>query len=249
MTVQTLKIATWNLDHPKPKSWKKTPAITDQIKTINADVWILTETNNLAIDLLSLGYVKFSSIEYEDKGLQQNAYTTIWTKIQTPTQVINTFDPEISVCIKLSLKDYNFLIYGTIITWHGDRGRDRKSRNWEEHYHSIAQHGNDWEKIMKMNSNCKLMIAGDFNQARDGSGWYGTQKGIDSLTRQLNRNNLICVTDKVKPEKRHNIDHICISQELQPNCLANCWENISDNDVIMSDHNGVFVEMKIASKQ
>ncbi len=247
MIIQTLKIATWNLEHPKPNSWKKKPAIIDQIQTINADVWILTETNNLAIDLSSFGYAKFSSTEYEHKGLQQNAYTTIWSKIQASTQVIKTFDRDISVCIKVNLKDYNLLIYGTIITWHGDRGSDGKSKNWEEHYHSIEQHGNDWEQIMKMNPNSKLIIAGDFNQSRDGSGWYGTRKGIDSLTRQLNRNNLICITDKVKPQKRHNIDHICMSQELQSNCKADLWENISNNNVIMSDHNGVFVDLRIAS--
>lgn len=250
MTTQTLKIATWNLDHPKPKSWKKTPEILHQIQTINADVWVLTETNNLAVDLSANGYLKFSSTEYEDKGLKQNAYTTIWSKIQAPTQAINTFDQDISVCIKVGLQDYDLLIYGTIITWHGDRGKDNHSKNWEEHYRAIEQHGDDWNHLLQTNLNGQLIVAGDFNQARDGSGWYGTQQGIHLLTHQLNRNDLVCLTDKVKPKNRHTIDHICISQGLKLSREAGCWENISDNNIAMSDHNGVFVDIDLShSKQ
>lgn len=243
--MQTLRIATWNLDHPKPNSWKKTPAILEQLQTINADVWILTETNNSAVDLSTKDYFKFSSTEYKDKGLEQNAYTTIWSKVQAPTQMLETFDQDIAVCIKVNLQDCPLLIYGTIITWHADRGKDGNSKNWEEHYRSIEQHGNDWEYLIKMNFNCKLITAGDFNQARDCSGWYGTQKGIDLLTHQLNRSNLVCLTDKVKPQKRHNIDHLCVNHELQPYCNVGFWENSSDSNVTMSDHNGIFVDVEI----
>lgn len=245
MMMQRLRSATWNLEHPKPKSPKKTPAVLDQIQTINADVWILTETNNLAVDLSKKGYFKFSSIEYQDKRLDQNAYTTIWSRIQAPTEMLKTFDPILAVCIKVNLQGYNLLIYGTIITWHGDRGIDGKSKSWEEHYQSIEQHGNDWEHLAKTNPDCKLITAGDFNQARDGSRWYGTQKGIALLTHELKRNNLVCLTDEVKPKERHNIDHICVSYELQPYCRVGFWENISDSNVTMSDHNGVFVDVEL----
>lgn len=243
--MQVLRIATWNLDHPKTNSWKKKPAILEQIQIINADVWILTETNNSAVDLSAENYCKFSSTEYQDKRLERNAYTTIWSKIQTPTQMLKTFDRDTTVCIKVNLQDYALLIYGTIITWHGDRGKDGNAKNWEEHYYSIEQHGNDWEYLTKMNPNCKLIVAGDFNQARDGSGWYGTQKGIDSLTYQLNRSKLVCLTDKVKPKERHNIDHICASRELQHYCKVGFWDNISDSNVTMSDHNGIFIDMAL----
>lgn len=212
---------------------------------MTADVWILTETNNLAVDLSTTGYSKFSSIEYKDKELEQNAYTTIWSKIQAPTQMIKTFDQDIAVCIKVNLQDYNLLVYGTIITWHGDRGKDGKAKNWEEHYRSIEHHGNDWNRLAKIYSDYNLIVAGDFNQARDSSRWYGTQKGIDLLTNQLNSNDLVCLTNEVKPTNRHTIDHICISQGLKPCCKAGCWDNISDNNITMSDHNGVFVDIDL----
>uniref|UniRef100_B8HKT6 Endonuclease/exonuclease/phosphatase n=1 Tax=Cyanothece sp. (strain PCC 7425 / ATCC 29141) TaxID=395961 RepID=B8HKT6_CYAP4 len=242
MNSQTLRIATWNLDHPKPGSWQKTPAILQQIEAINADVWILTETNNKAVDLAAKGYEKFTSIEYTDKGLEQNAYTTIWSRLQAPTQIIKTFDPDLSVCIKVS-QPIDLMIYGTIITWHGDRGSDGTSKSWEEHYRSIQHHGDDWSRLIQEYSDHKLLVAGDFNQARDGSRWYGTQKGIDLLTAQLDRNHLVCLTDQIQPTNRGNVDHVCISQDLQPFCTASFWNNISDQGVKLSDHNGVFIDL------
>lgn len=74
---------------------------------------------------------------------------------------------------------------------------------------------------------------------------YDDSKTQDRNTDQLNHNNLICLTDQVKPKERHNIDHICVSYKLQPYCQVGFWENISDSNVTMSDHNGVFVDVEL----
>jgi endonuclease/exonuclease/phosphatase family metal-dependent hydrolase len=239
MWLENLKIATWNLNHPKPNSWKKKPLIEAQIHKIDADIWILTETNNAAIDLSST-HGKFTSTEYG----KHDAYTTAWIKSSFSGQPLKTFDPEIAVCVSVEIPKGQILIYGTIITWHGDRGKNEQSKNWEEHYKSIQSHGDDWHRLLHENPDSRLLVAGDFNQARDGSNWYGTKQGIDLLTEQLERNNLICLTHKVKPRLRHNIDHICITKDWAIAGHPKGWEGTVDG-VVLSDHNGVYVEICI----
>jgi hypothetical protein len=41
-----LKIATWNLNRPRWGSWHK-PTILAKLQEVNADIWILTETNSV----------------------------------------------------------------------------------------------------------------------------------------------------------------------------------------------------------
>ncbi|MCG9890973.1 MAG: endonuclease/exonuclease/phosphatase family protein [Thermosynechococcaceae cyanobacterium MS004] len=240
MTPKNLKIATWNLDHPKPNSWKKKPHIEAQIQRVDADIWILTETNNLAIDL-SKNYHKFTTTE----DFKKDSYTTIWVRSSFSGHLLNTFDSDIAVCVSLNLLSGNLLIYGTIITWHGDRGKDGQSKNWEEHYKSIQLHGDDWHRLLQENSGSGLLVAGDFNQSRDESNWYGTEKGRALLTEQLKRNHLVCLTDELKPMQRHNIDHICLSEDWAEISLVACWEGRTEDDIKLSDHNGVYVEITL----
>jgi len=42
---EIFRIATWNLERPKLNGWKKNPLIQEKINEIDADIWILTETN------------------------------------------------------------------------------------------------------------------------------------------------------------------------------------------------------------
>jgi hypothetical protein len=40
---ETLVLATWNLERPSPRSWKKLPAIREILSSFAVDVWVLTE--------------------------------------------------------------------------------------------------------------------------------------------------------------------------------------------------------------
>lgn len=55
---KSMKIATWNLDRPRRGGWKKNPIIQEQIDEINADIWILTETNRVINICLSSDWAK-----------------------------------------------------------------------------------------------------------------------------------------------------------------------------------------------
>lgn len=39
-----VRIATWNLERPSPRSWKRLPRQRNRMSRVDADVWVLTET-------------------------------------------------------------------------------------------------------------------------------------------------------------------------------------------------------------
>jgi len=40
-----MRIATWNVERPKPRGWKIAPAQLRRMAEVDADVWVLTETH------------------------------------------------------------------------------------------------------------------------------------------------------------------------------------------------------------
>lgn len=39
-----MRIATWNLERPRPRSWKRLPRQRERMAAVGADIWVLTET-------------------------------------------------------------------------------------------------------------------------------------------------------------------------------------------------------------
>lgn len=107
----SLKIATWNLEKPKPNGWSKNPVILQQIEAINADIWILTETN----DAKNPGKEYFKAASYSQPEWHSLSYTTIWSRFPFKHQ-LQTYDPTLAVCVEIETHVGSFLVYGTIIT-------------------------------------------------------------------------------------------------------------------------------------
>ena len=49
--VSMLRIATWNLERPRRGSVRRLPGLRARIDAVDADVWVLTETNDALVDL------------------------------------------------------------------------------------------------------------------------------------------------------------------------------------------------------
>jgi endonuclease/exonuclease/phosphatase family metal-dependent hydrolase len=239
----SIKIATWNLDHASKNNSRKIDPQVDIIKGINADIWILTETCS-QVDISPLGY---RPVVPEHKNKYQKYWSTIWSRVPIRNE-IRTYDTETAVCAEVEITpDISMIVYGTIITWQMDKGRDGKSKPWEEHNKSIIDHGADWSKIISQNKQSIFCVAGDFNQPRDGSNWYfahtSNRNGIMEMSRQLAGNDLSCLTsdDFHTLIDRHNVDHICISSRCKEFCkTVDVWYAPD-----LSDHNGVWVELQL----
>lgn len=229
----SLKIATWNLEKPKPNGWSKNPIILKQIQEINADIWILTETN----DAINPGKEYFKAASYSQPEWNGFNYTTIWSRF--PIKRLQTYDPTLAVCVEIETHVGSFLVYGTIITWAHDGVSDGEAKVWERHYQSIKLHGKDWAKL---NQGLPFCVAGDFNEALSQPLYYGTAKGREMLNDALEQNNLICVT--ANDEIGYNIDHICLSVEWAKRVSnVNKWQAYKANGKPVSDHYGISVDL------
>lgn len=235
-----MRIATWNLERPKPRSWKKRPAIEAQIKKIKADIWVLTETHECirpegAVDVASSKPVA----NLYDNG---ETRTTIWSRWSI-RKCLTTHNPERAVCVEIKADEADWIVYGTVMPYLRYGGK--------VHDESIEQHVKDWVRLTQEYPGHRIVVAGDFNESLDprmDRYHYGTANGRRLLRQGLTEAGLNCVTQTVDIEvplgKKANIDHICLDRistsRTQP---VETWEPISDDGVVLSDHIGLFVDV------
>lgn len=247
-----MRVATWNLDHASNSS-RPIDLQIQQIRSIAPDILVLTETCD-GVDLAPFGY----TAALTERNKFQKYWSVIWSKYLS-LKTIPTYDPETAVCAEIDTPLGRIIVYGTIITYFGDAGSDGKSPYWYEHHKAIGQHGDDWSKIFFEDYGCRLplIVAGDYNQPRDGSKYNRSKDGLNIklLDEQLERNQLACLTsedfrlagklsvDPVKKFVRSNIDHICATRDAFRVCSIGAWDHFTKDIVFMSDHNGVYVDL------
>lgn len=244
-----MRVATWNLEHASTGS-RPIDLQIRQILLIATDIIILTETCD-EVDLTLHGYSALCT----SRNCYQKYCSVIWSKFPI-LNAIPTYDPETAACAVVDTPLGKFLIYGTIITYFGDKGPNKNSPYWYEHHKAIRDHGNDWERICSSHE-LPLIVAGDFNQPRDGSKYNRSKNGqnILMLDEELKRNRLTCLTsedfeltgkldiDPIKGYVRSNIDHICMTDDALSVLNVGAWNHFTENNIFMSDHNGVYVDL------
>jgi endonuclease/exonuclease/phosphatase family metal-dependent hydrolase len=121
---------------------------------------------------------------------------------------------------------------------------------WERHYREIERQREQWRELRGQYPGTPMVVAGDFDQDRDGSGWYGTHRGRDLLNEALEAADLACVTaqDVVAMGNladSHLVDHIAIDRawaDRSPVRL-HCWEKTDQDGAHLSDHPTVAVDL------
>ncbi len=251
--IYKLKIATWNLDHASNSS-RPVPAQIELLEMIGADILVLTET----CERVDLHEHKYMCATPHRKNRYGKYWSTIWSKWKISHQ-IDCHDNETAVCVQIATPSGHLIVYGTILTWKNDPGTDprRRSPAWAEHDKSIVDHGNDWRAIQDNYPGIPFIVAGDFNQTRDGSRAYCSPNGLQLLDEQLERNALVAITDedfgangKLSPDPkkgryRHNVDHICITESCLQVEHVGSWNHFTGSTEL-SDHNGVFADLKMS---
>jgi endonuclease/exonuclease/phosphatase (EEP) superfamily protein YafD len=238
-----MRVATWNLERPRPRGYTKNKAILAQIAETDADLWVLTETS---VATAPSGYTAIATPPVPGYHREGENYTTVlsrWPVLRT----LSTWQPSLAVCVEIDAPAGPCLVYGTIITYANYRGEHGTSARWIEHRKSIAAHLTDWRRLHSAFPDHDLIVAGDFNQSRDGSGWYEDATAVAALTSALETCNLRCVTQQnfrtVLGLSRSTIDHICLGGRLRDlPALVTAWEGSRDG-IRMSDHNGVAVRV------
>ena len=246
-----LRVATWNLERPGKTRLDRPRRILNVIQKINADIWILTETNEIVVP--GDDFTGFASTPVDGLHRSGENWTTIWSRFPV-TRVIRTHAPEIAVCVEIESQIGPLIVFGTVLPYHADRVASEGYRGWQSHYESIPEHGADWRRIRADYPSHLFCVAGDLNQSRDerrwdGRLWYGTQKGRTMLTDTLANCSLACVTEEDfvatgKLTTRSSIDHICIDKKHVA-CvrMVDAWEPFDPEGIRLSDHNGVVVDI------
>lgn len=244
--MKSLRIATRNLERPKQNGHSKNLRRIEKMHEIDAGLWVLTETSSaIALD----GYASLASEPKPGYHASGESFAAVWSRWPIRRRV-RTFDPCFSVCAEVDSPAGPMIVFGTIITYANDRGVSGKARRWEEHRKSIESHAADWRRLRNEFPNHLFCVAGDFNQSRDGSGWYEDADSLKMLSLALDGSLLQCVTEVDMRaigflRSRASVDHICLSQSLARGVRAvGAWEGTTEDGCRMSDHNGVVIDIE-----
>lgn len=246
-----MRIATWNVERPKPNGWKIPPVQLRRMAAVNADVWVLTETHVDHQPTEEHVHRAFCP-PYADRRPSTEVWTAIWSR--WPLQELSDPAPHRrgTVTARVETPSGPLIVYGTVIPWANEPRFDdgRRARMWEAHEAEIVRQGNEWQRIRTSYPDLPVIVAGDFNQDRDGSGWYGKAAARLALTSALQAADLACVTEQDAVASGllrtdHLVDHICVSAELTERVTVRCWDRIDDTGQRLSDHPTVAIDVTL----
>jgi hypothetical protein len=238
-----LKIATWNLDRP----WKngrrgRADLQREWIRSLGAHIWVLTETWS---EIVLPGYHGVSTPSSLGTYDASESAVAIWVPEAwgVRTLEVNTA----TLCVEVLPPDAEspLLVYGTIITWHGDPG----GKNWEKHLEEVDRQTTDWLRLHRDYPSHGLIVAGDFNMTLHSDKGYGHQDGRRMVRERLPLAGMRCVTAIDVRDAAHgslerdNIDHICIDQRMSLVAGTCAIPGSTKEGQRMSDHNGMVIEV------
>lgn len=245
------RIATWNVERVKPSGWKIAPAQRRRMAAVDADIWVLTETH---VDHgPEAGYNSVHTPPFIDRRPEDERWVGIWSRYpMTPVA-----DPPArargTLATLVSSPIGELVVYGCVIAWANEPTLADGSATsmWQAHAETVEQIDRDLTAIRSRHPDIPIVLAGDFNQDRDGSGWYGTHAVRRQLTEVLDRHDLSCPTaiDVVATgllRSHHLVDHICVSRSLVADVEVHCWETIDDDAIRLSDHPTVAIDVRRA---
>jgi hypothetical protein len=243
-----VRIATWNVERVRPKGWKVAPAQRRRMAEVDADIWILTETH---VDHSpGDGYDAIHSPAIPDRRPEDERWVGIWSRypmtpiLEPPPRGRGT------VAALVNTPAGDIVVYGCVIAWANEPllADGSPVAMWKAHAEVITQIDHDLEMIGDRHHHVPIIVGGDFNQDRDGSGWYGTSAVRRQLGDVLDRHELTCVTafDVVAAgllDSHHLVDHICVPKSHAEPTVVSCWETTDNAGVRLSDHPTVAVDM------
>jgi hypothetical protein len=218
-----MKIGTWNLER-LTKTSKRNPAIIDCLLKIDADILILTETN----ECINLGdrYNYYHSARLEEPYYHDGERrVSIYSKYRSLEQ-IETFREDTSICERFETELGSLAVYGTIIGIFGNRNKG--------FIYDLDLQLLDFERIAKKGNFC---VGGDFNLSFSDN-YYFTKEGRRKLNDSFEKLKLVNLTAEIA----QNIDHIIISGDFVGDRARSI--EIWNEDKKLSDHKSVAVEIE-----
>jgi endonuclease/exonuclease/phosphatase family metal-dependent hydrolase len=236
------------VERVKPGGWKIAPAQRRRMASVDAGIWVLTETH---VDHgPGCGFTGLHTPPVIDRRPPDERWVAIWSRY--PTTAVTDPLPRArgTLAAVVTTPIGELVVYGCVIAWANEPtfADGTAATMWDAHAETIEQIDHDLTVIRDRYPGLPVLLAGDLNQDRDGSGWYGTHAVRRQLTEVLDRHDLATPTaiDVVAAGllgSHHLVDHICISRLLAADVEVRCWETVDDDGIRLSDHPTVAIEI------
>ncbi len=242
-----ISIATWNLERPAVRSWKKLPAILDRVAAVSADCWVLTETR-ASITPVTDYFGIHSPAHVVRREDADERWVSVWSR--WPSRSIPVRESFWSATALVDAEFGQMIVHGVVLPYRNeqDPGGGRLLA-WAEFRKELLLQAEDWAALRREYPGIPLVVMGDFNQNLDGAQWYGTPETRRLFRQALDGAGLRCLTEEDvvasgKLKRDHLVDHICVSTELSGSEFA-CWEPEGVGGKTLSDHPGVVVRLSV----
>ena len=246
-----LRVATWNLDRPGFRKKNRLEPQLEVLASINADILILTETHESA---RPSGYEHHLASEPDPRYHKSGeSCASIWSRYPLtaiPTAADNRY---FTVCAEIQGPTGigPMIVYGTIITYHGD-GVYEGVPAWSRHRTAVTTQVAEWYALSQRYPDHMRIIAGDFNENLDGKRWYGVKDAKAAITTGLTEASMTCPTAATDLSlingpgrlSRSTVNHICVSEFNATVVGVRAWEG-TQSDTVLSDHNGILVDIDV----
>lgn len=244
-------MATWNVERPKPTGWKIPPAQRRRMAEVDADIWVLTETHLTHAPTDEHMYAVFSP-PHPERRPEHERWASIWSRWPLAEVREPPAHRRGTVAAEVDTPGGAILVYGTVIAWANEPQFDdgTPAKMWQVHVSEIDRQGREWCHLRSAHPNVPMVVAGDFNQSRDGSGWYGTAESRRRLGQALAEAGLTCVTEMDATAQgllrsHHLIDHVCLTNGLVGTHRVSCREPFDESGGHLSDHPTVIVDLQL----
>jgi len=217
-----MRIATWNLERPTING-KKTSTIVETLKEINADIFVLTETDEF-IEIGSEYFVRHSEKDKQDYFREGERRVSIFSKYPIIKE-LETFRADTSLCVALETPKGELFIYGTVIGNWGNKGYNFKE--------DLEAQLLDFNRLSIDKNFC---VAGDFNISFSDS-YYTVKESRAKLKTTFENLGLKILTENLL----ENVDHIVLPGNFYDGSKLKMgsWNEIKN----LSDHKGVWIEI------
>jgi hypothetical protein len=181
-----IRIATWNVQRSKLSEVKRRDGeafqgnrLLESIHTMQADIWILTETHASLSPLL--GFTSATTKESDPIHEPGETWVTIWSRFPIEP-VARTSDPS-RICAARIVPNGSrpLVVYGTVLPWIGSTWQGIPSANGVAFSAALNAQLSDWVSLQREHPDCDFVLAGDFNQDMSTSYYYGSRRNQAAL--------------------------------------------------------------------
>ena len=265
-TTTSLKIATWNLNSVQPLTADLLVLFHDAMRSVDADLWVLTETWLGFVPPLTAGKAPHrlvaQSCRAADLALpgrpSDRRWVAVWSRpAARALEVLG--DPERLACARIERAGArDVVVVGTVLPWRSDQ-RHHPRTGGDEFVHALQAQAEEWGRLWGSPRAAGFCVAGDFNQETESPHHTGTAPpGRQALDVELAGLSLTCLTAGLRaayprqatPEPIPVIDHVCVGGglRLRPGSAVGTWQVPSGAGRPVTDHVGVFADLDFADR-